>query len=255
MLKTWLILIFVFALATAQALPVKKNGKNAVVSRHLKIDSSKISVKQFDTLAINKYRASPPFKYAEVKTGTTWWDRFWAWVWRQWVNFMQWLRKLVGGGKGSGQNTAPAMRYVIIGIAAIVLVIGIFKLIGISLRKIKKGKKNTVEVPYSESLENIHEINFDQTIENAIAAKNYRLAVRLLYLRSLKQLSDRNLINWKLDKTNSAYLNELVDAEQKRRFSVLTRQFEYVWYGDFPLDGQSFQDINIVFQEFKKQIA
>lgn len=255
MLKTWLIFIFVFALATAHATPVKKNVKSPKVSQHLKIDSSKITVKQFDTVAINKYRGEPAFKYAEVKTELTWWDRMWLWFWHQWRKFVQWLNSLFSSGKSGGKNTVPAMRYVIIGIAAIVLVIGIFKLIGISLRNIKKGKKNTVEVPYSESLENIHEINFDQAIENAVATKNYRLAVRLLYLRSLKQLSDRNLINWKLDKTNSAYVDELTNADQKHRFSILTRQFEYVWYGDFPVDGQSFQDINIVFQEFKQQIA
>jgi hypothetical protein len=131
----------------------------------------------------------------------------------------------------------------------------IFKLIGIDLLCIFKKNPSTIEVPYTESIENIHEINFDEAIENALLIKDYRLAVRLLYLRSLKQLSDSNLINWKLGKTNTAYLNEIADAEQRRQFSIVTRQFEYVWYGDFPVDGQSFQNINAIFQEFKNRLS
>jgi hypothetical protein len=35
---------------------------------------------------------------------------------------------------------------------------------------------------------------------------------------------------------------------------LLTRQFEYVWYGDFFVDGQSFQNINTLFQDFKQML-
>ena len=116
-----------------------------------------------------------------------------------------------------------------------------------------RGGARKVEVPYSESLENIHEINFDEEIEKAVALHNYRLAVRLLYLKCLKQLSDRNLIQWKIDKTNSAYIYELSDPNQRQTFSRLTRQFEFVWYGNFAIDQQAFGNINQMFQDFKKQ--
>jgi hypothetical protein len=46
-------------------------------------------------------------------------------------------------------------------------------------------------------------------------------------------------------------LNELADMDQRQSFSVLTRQFEYVWYGDFPVDSRSFQNINTLFHDFK----
>jgi hypothetical protein len=35
---------------------------------------------------------------------------------------------------------------------------------------------------------------------------------------------------------------------------LLTRQFEYIWYGDFFIDGQAFQNINGLFQDFKQML-
>lgn len=242
----------------AAALPTKKIIKANNVHNQFKTDSSKISIHLLDTRAIKRYRSDPAFKYVEEKTGITLWDRFWAWVWHLWESFWAWvahlLEKLFGTGS-MGKHAAAVMKYLVLGLAILLIVYMIFKLAGINLLNIFKKNKSSIEVPYSESLENIHEINFDEAIENALSIKNHRLAVRLLYLRSLKQLSDNNLINWKADKTNTAYLNELKDVEQRRQFSIVTRQFEYVWYGDFPVNGQSFQKINSIFQEFKQRLS
>jgi hypothetical protein len=236
----------------------KANKSKAVVHHQLKIDSSQVNVRLFDTTAIVKYHKDPAFNYAEKNTTLTWWDHFWIWVWDVWRNFWDWVASVfqrLFGSIRAGKQAASVFKYVIIGMAAVLIVYLIFKLIGIDLLRIFKKNPATIEVPYTESIENIHEINFDEAIENALLVKDYRLAVRLLYLRSLKQLSDSNFINWKLGKTNSTYLNEIADAEQRRQFSIVTRQFEYVWYGDFPVDGQSFQDINTIFQEFKNRLS
>jgi hypothetical protein len=255
----WSSILFMMVLlyGIAFALPAKKAIKPKAVHHQLKADSTEINARQFNAAAIKKYRNDPAFKYAEEKTGITLWDRFWAWVWHLWESFWQWVARLLEklfGSASLGKHAASVMKYVILGLVAAMLVYVIFKLLGINLLSIFKKNKTIAEVPYTESLENIHEIDFDEAIENALAIKDYRLAVRLLYLRSLKQLSDSNLISWKLDKTNNAYLNELTDAEQRRRFSIVTRQFEYVWYGDFPVNGQSFQKISAIFHEFKQHL-
>jgi hypothetical protein len=259
MFKQLFILFMMVLLAgIATALPVKKTIKPNKVHLQLKIDSTKINVREFNTAAIKTYRSDPAFKYVEEKTGITLWDRFWAWVWHLWEAFWQWVAYIfekIFGNVAMGKHAASVMKYVILGLAAGLLVYVIFKLLGINLLKLFRKNQLATGVPYTESLENIHEINFDESLENALAHKNYRLAVRLLYLRSLKQLTDNNLINWKIDKTNTAYLNELTDAEHRRQFSLVTRQFEYIWYGDFPVNGESFQRINAVFQEFKQRLS
>src|ERR1700743_2414264 len=259
MLKVALIFLMMLLLAgQGYALSAQKVAKPKTISHHLKKDSARIVIHQFDSTAIKKYHKDPAFNYSEEKTGLSWWDRFWLSVWEIWDRFWQWvahiLQRLFGGAR-FGKQAASVFKYVVLGIAAFIIVYVIFKLIGIDLLKIFRKKKDVTEIPYTESIENIHEINFDEAIENALLVKDYRLAVRLLYLRCLKQLSDNNIIHWKLGKTNSTYLNEIADAEQRRSFSIVTRQFEYVWYGDFPVDGQSFQNINAIFQEFKKRLS
>jgi len=126
---------------------------------------------------------------------------------------------------------------------------------GINLLNVFRRKSLNAEVPYHESLENIHEINFDDELERAINQHNYRLAVRLLYLKCLKQLSDAELIRWQIDKTNNAYITELNNPAQREVFKTLTLQFEYAWYGEFPIDAAVFKNINALFMDFKKSIS
>ncbi len=258
MSKALLTLLILFLLGgQVYASSTGKVAKSITIHHQLKIDSTKISVHQFDTSTIKKYRGDPAFNYAEEKASITWWDRFWNWVWGVWERFWEWvahiLQKLFGGVRIG--KAGSVFKYVILGLGAFLIVYLIFKLIGIDLLKIFKKKQPVNEIPYTEFIENIHDINFDDAIENAVLVKDYRLAVRLLYLRCLKQLSDNHIINWKIEKTNNIYLNEITDEAQRRQFSIVTRQFEYVWYGDFPVDGQSFQNINAIFQEFKTRLS
>jgi hypothetical protein len=258
MLKPVLIfcLMLMFAHPTVTVKQVKLNpGKDTT---RFKTDSSNVNLRHFDSAALKKYSADPTFDYTVNKRPVTWWARFWNWVGNVLDAFFQWLGELfrrLFGGVRIGKSAFSVFRFVIILILVFLVVYIISKLMGVDLLKFLRKKQTIDEVPYSESLEDIHQINFDEAIENALSAKDHRLAVRLLYLRCLKQLSDANLINWKIEKTNNAYLNELTNEEQRRRFALVTRQFEYVWYGDFPVDGTSFSSINNFFQEFKQSVS
>lgn len=96
---------------------------------------------------------------------------------------------------------------------------------------------------YETLSENIHEINFDAAVEAAVYERNFRLAVRLLYLQTLKRLTDGGHIDYKPDKTNRQYVYELADSPIQAHFERLTHQFEFVWYGDFPVDDTQFAQI------------
>jgi hypothetical protein len=67
------------------------------------------------------------------------------------------------------------------------------------------------------------------------------LATRFLYLKSLKILTKNNIIEWHFDKTNSDYLNEIRNAETRQLFKKASYVYDYVWYGEFPLDQQQFE--------------
>ena len=216
---------------------------------HTQYDSAKVNVRHFNTAAIDKYRNDPGFNYDEkANAGLSWWQKLWRWIWEL-------IDKLFSGKQSS--SSAPSfsfLPYIIMAVAIGLLIFVIIKMAGINVANIFNRDPKNISIPYSESLENIHQITFDEEIEKALGQRNYRLAIRLLYLSTLKQLNDAHFIQWQVDKTNSAYVNELADAEKRQSFSILTHQFEYVWYGDFPVDGQSFQNINTLFHDFKRTL-
>jgi hypothetical protein len=119
-----------------------------------------------------------------------------------------------------------------------------------------RKKPKLVEEPVDEQPTNdIFEMNFEKEIQKAIDAKNYRLAVRLMYLRTLRDLSNRNLINYTHEKTNSDYLFQLSGTDYYKNFFKLTRSFDYTWYGHVELSQDGFAIIQNIFSSFKQQLS
>ncbi len=223
-------------------------GKPVKVKAVLQNDSSVVQIKHFDDAELTRLRQKPQFQYNSEPSGPSLWSRFWRWFWH--------LFDGVDAPRGMGMRWLFIfLKYLFIslGVAAIVFII--LKLAGVDIRGLIKRKSADASIPFTETLENIHEIDFDLNIDQAIAQHNYRLAVRLLYLKALKQLSDAQLINWQIDKTNAAYVNELTNPNQREAFAVLTRQFEFVWYGEFAINSQGFQNIKTLFSNFKQTLA
>ena len=219
----------------------------------LKVDSSSlVDIRHFDRNSLDDDRKKPEFQYKETIEGISWWTRFWRWFWN-------WVSHLFKFGTVKGILPFWAIffklldRFLILGVGA--LIFFIFKAQGINLLGIFRKKATSAPIPYSEFFEDINAINFDQEIENAIAKANYRFAVRLLYLKCLKHLSDTGLIDWQIDKTNSTYINELNNEQQQTAFRMLTLQFEYVWYGEFLIDQQAYKTIDSFFRDFNRQVA
>jgi len=237
LLLTFFVLLMVMVCGNAFAATKKTPLK--IIS-----DTSKISARHFDQKALDKYKADKDFDYSGQSIGKpSVWQRFWSWVWYQ-----------VGRLFDSIPYSGTALKYFFAVLAVAFLAFVIFKSLGIDPITFWRGEAAKIAVPYSESLEDIHGIDFDAEIERAVVQHNFRLAVRLLYLKCLKQLSDKDLIEWQPDKTNTAYILELKAPEQKRVFGLLTRQFEFVWYGNFAINKQAYTNIDMLFTDFKKQL-
>ncbi|HWY98942.1 MAG TPA: DUF4129 domain-containing protein [Bacteroidia bacterium] len=110
------------------------------------------------------------------------------------------------------------------------------------------AKKLKVDIEGGE--EDINLMDFEKLIGNAIENHQYRIAVRYLYLRLLKDLSDTNLINWKAEKTNRDYLDELRSTPFGTHFREVTLLFDYAWYGDVAVNENNFGQIKDIFSEF-----
>lgn len=244
----YLVLVFIISFASVSyAAKVTVSRKQKLI---LKTDTATINSRAFNQASLNAYSKQKEFKYQEAEASPSLWTRFWRWFWH--------LFDFAGKVKGAGSFLGALLTFleylfILLGIGAIVFFIT--RLMGVDMLAIFKGKPAAANLPYAESLENIHEIDFDAEIDKAVAQHNYRLAVRLLYLKCLKQLSDASLIQWQPDKTNITYINELSETEQRHTFKLLTRQFEYVWYGGFAIDAPVFKQINELFQQFKNSVA
>lgn len=95
----------------------------------------------------------------------------------------------------------------------------------------------------------------EQLLKHAITKRQYGQAVRYLYQNSLLLLRNDELIQWKADKTNHEYLNELGDHPVSAPFDRLTYIYEYVDYGDFQINERQFKVIYEVFNDFKQKLG
>jgi len=203
-------------------------------------DSSKTTVRSISAEQMKAYQADDQFQYNKYKEPPrSLWDRFWNWFWSK-------IGELLSSRGGSA-----AFKIVLTLLAVALLAFFIYKFTG--MNKAGLFKRNTGDaLGYSVTEEDIHSIDFDQAINHAIDNQHYRLAVRLLYLQSLKRLADRNLINWQLNKTNIAYVQELEGRSFQPFFGNLTLQFENNWYGDMPIDVTGFNIVREQFNQFNQ---
>lgn len=156
----------------------------------------------------------------------------------------------IQGPRGDFSGFFEVLVWILI-IGAVVLVL--YQLVQVRFGKLWKKKSDEAVVAITkegDEIEDIRNVEFDDAVQKAIAEKRYRVAVRLLYLRSLRQLQDRSMINWRREKTNRDYLYELSDQGLRPIFSDLTFIFEYIWYGEFPVDQKHFETAHAGFLEF-----
>ena len=111
------------------------------------------------------------------------------------------------------------------------------------------------EIPdIGENLDNIRDINPEELIKKALSIKEYRIAIRILYLKILRNLSDKNIINWKPEKTNREYLYEIKSNSIKEHFEKVIKIFEYIWYGNMIYNDKMLLEFINTFEKFDNMI-
>jgi hypothetical protein len=118
-----------------------------------------------------------------------------------------------------------------------------------------RGNIKTDREPAYEESEKLSEYSaYNELIYEAESKNDFNLAVRYLYLQSLKKLSDRELILFAPDKTNKFYVQELAGQSYQPEFANLTLNYEYTWYGRFSINPYRYQKIKNEFILFNTKI-
>ena len=99
------------------------------------------------------------------------------------------------------------------------------------------------------------EEDLDERLQYYLSRNDHRQAVRYLYLRSLRVLGGRGLIQGNARTTNREYLRQMAGTPQEAPFRFLTGAYEKVWYGEFDLGDEAFRRLHAYFEDFDKTVA
>ncbi|MEP7318149.1 MAG: DUF4129 domain-containing protein [Panacibacter sp.] len=205
-------------------------------------DSMPVRQRSFSKSSLDTYSKNRDFQYEkETIEQPSLWDRFWMWVWNIYDSIMS----------TEGGRAAMKIFYWALALGAIAFFI--FKVMRMNRMALFEATAKT-GTAYSVEDENIHAISFESAIQQALQNGNYRLAIRYLYLQSLKILTDKNLIAWLPNKTNTDYLRELNKTGIQQPFRDITNIFEYAWYGNLTVTEEDFGGMQEEFLKFQKQV-
>ena len=119
-----------------------------------------------------------------------------------------------------------------------------------TVKKIKISHESIEEIE-----EKMHEIDLEQLLQEAIVAKNYRVALRINFLIIIKLLSQRGNIIWAKEKTNWEYHSEVKNEVIANHFKEIIIGFEPIWYGEHLLIKDQYELLSPSYESLKKQLT
>ena len=148
-------------------------------------------------------------------------------------------------------SRSTALKYILYALLAAGILFALYQVMVVNnffiLSRGRRKKKNE-----DGSEEDTATINLDENISEAISQGNYRHAIRFMYLKTLRVLSDNNLITLHAKSTNQDYIRQMYKHNNLSQFRQLTRIYEYVWYGEFDPTESQFEMIRTNFNRFNQ---
>lgn len=245
MTRLFYILLLLFCTQFYGQDTLSKAKKKAIVytEKDIKIDTSKVEELHFEPSFKEKYD-SDDFVYEEKSREQNIWDRF-----KEWLAAL--FKKLFGF---TNNEAAMGMVVIVMRIIAVLLILFVVYLIIKSLLN-KEGRwvfgKNSDRrlINYDEIEKNLHLVDFEKLIKQSIQSGEKRLSIRYYYLWLLKKMSEKQVIEWDAEKTNSDYLYEIKSESFKKDFAYLSYLYNYIWYGEFELDEATFEKARKAFEK------
>ena len=102
--------------------------------------------------------------------------------------------------------------------------------------------------------EDIFSLSYTKLIQNAEKQNDYRVAIRLMFLQTLKLLSDVNAIQYQPDYTDQHYLQQLYASKYYDDFFKVMHSYEYAWFGKFDIAAERYAVIKNEFIKLQNRI-
>ena len=199
-------------------------------------DSSHVVVRLPDSHFIDSYRSQKEFNYTLRPIESNFLSRFWIYLNQHF------------GGWGDFLAAIPLIFKILFGGLTIFLLV-----IAITTTRIYKLFYSDQEIvsPKVSLINRDHQpIDFDETIRESVSQMQYRLAIRIFYLKIINLLRIKDYIHFSMGKTNVDYLLDLTNVELKSGFHSITTIYNHVWYGDIEISLEQYQRFESDFQSF-----
>ena len=149
-----------------------------------------------------------------------------------------------------------AFKDMIYGVVVLTLIVLLAYLLLKTGKRRNPGIENNAMAGPSEWKEamNMHAETMETELQLALAAGEYRLAVRFLYLKNLKKLIDGELVIPSPEKTNLQYRTELETAGLSDLFGKNTSVYEMVWYGEAMPDSRQYLQYEPLFRALSEKV-
>lgn len=117
----------------------------------------------------------------------------------------------------------------------------------------RRRKKTEVE---NIRWENVTQFSaWEKAVQEAEAIPDYRTAIQILYLQTLRSLNDKNIISYEIEKTNWEYVAELRETKYEKSFMQLTTYFDYIWYGHFTVNEEMYKKLKQFYHQFIQDLT
>lgn len=248
--KLFILLLFFFCsnVGAQDSLAVAKKEKIVFTEKDVVVDSAAIELKPF-AKNFKKNYTDKEFIYEFKTPEKNAWDRFKEWL----ANFFKNIFSFT--------DSKSAVNFVNILLRTIAIGIVIFVIYLIAKAIMNKegqwifGKNSDRKIiNYDEIEKNLHLVDFEKLIQKSVESDEKRLTIRYYYLWLLKKMSEKQLIEWDVEKTNSDYLYEIKDEAQKEDFAYLSYLYNNIWYGEFELDDETFAKARNSFEKSIQKI-
>lgn len=164
---------------------------------------------------------------------------------RQWLAHI--LRRLFHNAEADTINTLTG--WVLIGGFVLALALVVY-FIWKKHPSLFMREKKISNLPYDVEEENIYGVDFEKELSAALASNDFRSAVRIMYLQTLRFLADKQWIDWRIFKTPTEYIYELKPEVLRPAFRDFTNHFLQVRYGNYQATSELFDAM----RELQRQI-
>ena len=146
-------------------------------------------------------------------------------------SLLEWLRRTIMEWLSDQFDVVlgeDVVNYILIGIGVLVVLFLVFLYWRLRPKLFMRGEKED-ELPYDVQEDTIYGVNFEADIAKALREKDYRQAVRLIYLQTLLHLQNAEVIDWQPSKTPVQYMRQVNNPA----FTTMSHHFIRVRYGNF----------------------